>query len=510
MESGLKTFLLLFLAAVAAATWYAFGHFHGPRVSVTEPQKEPPLFPHPIPYIGHILGLLRHGTRYYEMTSAACKLPIYTLNMLNGKVYVVTSPDLVNAVNRNSKKIAFNPFVAMLGKRITGHDEDTSRIVQHNLNGEHGPGYVIDVHDRIVASLAPGMDLQQTTKAMLSHLSVYFEAITTDVELDLFLWIRNTVTLCSTRALYGSQNPFDKDPKFVNSFWEFDHALNLLIVDVLPSIFAPKGNRARKELGAAFQQYFENYNPTQSAAMIQGRHSANTRYGISPFNQGRLEVGTLIGILANTVPAMFYALVHIYSDPRLITDIRKELEISGFVGTPEGISQNPGLLAMPETCPLLYSTWQEVLRVHALGAGSRYILEDVMLDDTFFLRKGMVVQMPMAVMHNDAAAWGEDVKVFQPRRFLKQNSVSKGGFKSSFTAYRPFGGGASLCPGRHFVTLEAMALTACMLSRFELVPLDGQWKVPRQKQESLATNVFPPEKDFRVKIVVRKGLGTAE
>ena len=60
------------------------------------------------------------------------------------------------------------------------------------------------------------------------------------------------------------------------------------------------------------------------------------------------------------------------------------------------------------------------------------------------------------------------------------------------------------------MTLEAMALAACMLSRFELIPLDGQWKVPRQKQESLATNVFPPEKDFRVKMVVRKGLETAE
>ena len=153
------------------------------------------------------------------LRSAMCKLPIYTLNMLNGKVYIVTSPDLVNAVNRNSKKIAFNPFVATLGKRITGHDEETSQIVQHNLNGEHGPGYVIDVHDRIVASLAPGKDLQQTTKAMLSHLSIFFEEITTDAEINLFAWTRNTVTTVSTRALYGSQNPFDKNPRFVDSFW---------------------------------------------------------------------------------------------------------------------------------------------------------------------------------------------------------------------------------------------------------------------------------------------------
>lgn len=74
MESGLKSFLMLFLAAVAAATWYAFGHFYGPRVSAKKAQKEPPLFPHPIPYVGHILGLLRHGTRYYEMTRSIAPL----------------------------------------------------------------------------------------------------------------------------------------------------------------------------------------------------------------------------------------------------------------------------------------------------------------------------------------------------------------------------------------------------------------------------------------------------
>ena len=288
---------------------------------------------------------------------------------------------------------------------------------------------------------------------------------------------------------------------------DFDHALNLLIADVLPSIFAPKGHRARRELGTAFQQYFENYVSAQSAAMIQGRHSANTRHGISSFNEGRLEVGTLIGVLANTVPAIFYTLVHIYSDPNLTSDIRNELEKSGFLGTPEAISKKPNLLSLPENCPLLYSTWQEVLRVHALGAGSRYILEDVMLDDHYLLRKGMVVQMPMAVMHSDAAAWGEDVKDFQPRRFLKQNTTKKGRFKQNLTAYRPFGGGASMCPGRHFVTLEIMGMAACMLARFDLVPVDGQWNIPRQKQESLATNVFPPEKDIRVKVATVAGIG---
>ena len=134
--------------------------------------------------------------------------------------------------------------------------------------------------------------------------------------------------------------------------------------------------------------------------------------------------------------------------------------------------------------------------MHALGASARFVREDVMLDNQYLLRKGMVVQMPMAVMHSDSAVWGADVQEFQPRRFLnKQNS----------TAYRPFGGGASLCPGRHFVKLETLALAACMVLRYDITSADcGQLRIPAQRQESLATNVFPPEKDIRVRVSERQ------
>ena len=277
------------------------------------------------------------------------------------------------------------------------------------------------------------------------------------------------------------------------------------MVDVAPSILVPKGYRARMDLAVAFQQYFDNYvaAQAQSSAMVRARYSANTRYGLTILNQARLEVGTLLGILANTIPSVFYMLVHIYSDPELLSDIRKEIQIAGFIGTSMDIAQNCKILAMQETCPLLHSTFQELLRVHARGSSARYVREDVMLDGKYLLRKGMVVQIPMAVMHGSVASWGPDVKGFNARRFLKQKRVING-FKQNPTAYRPFGGGAALCPGRHFVTLESMLLAACMVSSYDLVPVDGPWNIPSQKQESLATNVFPPANDIRVKTVPRR------
>ena len=216
---------------------YIFNYYYKPRHAA----NEPPVVSSRIPYVGHILGLLQQGTRYYQtiryprfilrsdclkrspslmFCSAKCKLPIYTLPMLNGKVYVVTSIDLVNAVNRNAKVLAFNPFIANLGKRMTGHDDVTSKIVQHNLNGENGPGYVTDIHQGTVTSLAPSPGLEKMTNAMLLEAHKHFETLDPDATVDLFDWIRQMMTMCSTRALYGPENPLDKDEKrLVRAFW---------------------------------------------------------------------------------------------------------------------------------------------------------------------------------------------------------------------------------------------------------------------------------------------------
>lgn len=61
-----------------------------------------------------------------------------------------------------------------------------------------------------------------------------------------------------------------------------------------------------------------------------------------------------------------------------------------------------------------------------------------------------------------------------------------------------------MCPGRHFVMLEILPLTTWMVMRFDLEPVEGERKIPKQKRESLATNVFPPVKDVRVKVTRRR------
>lgn len=135
------------------------------------------------------------------------------------------------------------------------------------------------------------------------------------------------------------------------------------------------------------------------------------------------------------------------------------------------------------------SIWQELLRVHARGVSSRFVLEDTI--KRYLLKKYMVVQVPMTAMHTDPAHWGNGAQSLNLGRFLKQEN-SRQDIKTSGAAYRPFGKGTSMCPGRHLVTLEIIALTAYPVLQFDTTPCDGQLVISTRKQENLATNVFPP------------------
>ncbi|KUI57390.1 Cytochrome P450 71A12 [Cytospora mali] len=63
----------------------------------------------------------------------------------------------------------------------------------------------------------------------------------------------------------------------------------------------------------------------------------------------------------------------------------------------------------------------------------------------------------------DASLWGFNVAEFNPYRFLpeeKQNRLRD-------VCFRAFGGGKTLCPGRHFATNEILAVVAVFVSRLE-------------------------------------------
>lgn len=108
--------------------------------------------------------------------------------------------------------------------------------------------------------------------------------------------------------------------------------------------------------------------------------------------------------------------------------------------------------------------------------------------------------MPNAVIHTDRTLWGPTVSQFNHKRFLK--AAKNGDTRHPAAAFRGFGGGHVLCPGRHFASTEVMALIALLLVRFDVRPVGAKWVEPRK--DSVMDRACPlPKDDVEVELTPR-------
>lgn len=295
--------------------------------------------------------------------------------------------------------------------------------------------------------------------------------------------------------------------------------------------------RARERLVDEFYSYFSqwfsrSFDP--GMALVKARYEHNKTQGLSMEDIARTEIGQVAASVSNTIPAAFWMLWHVQSDPVLLSECRKEIErLAETQPRMQPQEQSAGdevcildvsKLTDSTICPILVSTWHEVLRFNHVGIAARVVMEDTYLDQ-YFLKKGSSIMVVNPVMHTDMSVWGPSAYEFRPYRFLdRQNSTrrseDKAEYRAEYTtaskwaerpekspACRIFGGGSTLCPGRHFASQEVLSLVAMILMRFEVRPVKGCW-LPPKKIVPLPTALPIPEAsnpgDLDVEIIPRQ------
>ncbi|KAK5016151.1 hypothetical protein LTR39_002231 [Cryomyces antarcticus] len=500
-------------------------------LKIEKDPREPPFIPEGVPYIGHLIGMVQQGAKYYQGITDRFALPIYTLRTLNSRTYVVNSPELAAAVQRNSKTLTFNPIALAVSSRMSQFDKATVTTLRVNMNSEEGNwGVFPETHDMMYAILAPGPDLEDMNARVLTQLASVINALSPrqdGEDMKLWAWLRHTFTCCSSHAVYGPENPFATNPELEPAFWDFEAGLITLLVNVFPSITATKAYYGREAVLAALREYVEKERYRTASKLIQERIGLNARYGFSKKMQAHAELAMLFGSLVNAAPTCFWLLVQIFSRPWLLAEVRGEVmhcvsqESDGIA-----IVRTINVKRLVRECPMFNSTYREVLRFTASIASSRLALADTVISsakgDSYLLKKGSVIQIQGGVIHADASVWGEDVKEFKPRRFLASPSahpsaVSAGADEKHQTAapepkklhpaaFRAFGGGSTLCPGRHFAQVEILSFVALFVAGFDVTAVDGALVVAPEKEETrIPLGIQKPLTDIDVRVKRRQG-----
>ena len=499
---------------------------------------EPPVIAAPgLPFLGHVLGMGIQGGRYLQRLGLRLhtKSPgtgIFTLPVPMSRIYLVTDPTLAVAVQRATRAMSFTPIAPEATRRILGFDDAAMRIVRpENVTVAATPtksattgamsiideqkydeshGFMADMHDLIYKYMLPGDTLNtfvlDASRELVGQVNAYASSMASEAVgsgssppiVDLLAWTKSLVTAGTAQFLYGPRHLMAEDPELEQAFWDFVHGLGRLLVvggkapgSRMASVLGGRPFAAREQLVAGFVKYLES--GQKGNDFIQRRLAVGDRYGWDVDGLARSELSFLFASIINTSVTSFWVVLRLFADPALLQAVREELGDSS--------SDKLSMEHIRSSCPMLQAVYQESLRLGSNNTSTRLVLTDTKLADRYFLRAGSVVQVAAGVMHADPALWGENADVFDPAHFLKSSTTSSSyaaSTKRHPAAFRAFGGGKTLCPGRHFATGEILAYVAAVVQTFDVedakegLPPGTPPQVPARNDRMLPVHILEP------------------
>ncbi|KAI1146364.1 cytochrome P450 [Nemania diffusa] len=463
----------------------------------TQSSAEPPTINFPVPFLGPIIGMITKKSKFYSYLRDVYGHPIYTLRFPGTRIYVINSTSLIPVVQRQYKTLAFGPIEVRAAENVMGASKAAVKIMSHDMTADHG--YLATFNNSIHPALSPGAELDAMNRVSVESIATSLNTIATKrTRIQMFPWIRHEIFMATSDGVYGPKNPL-RQPNVEAAWYEFEPTIVLFLVNLMPKILAPKAYRSRELVVKALARYYREDSYLEASGLTKRRYEHNVLHKIPMDDIPRTEVGNVFAIIGNTGPAAFWMIYHIYSDPTLLEDCRRE--VSKIVQSDSNI-RRLDISNVKTECPTLLSILQEVLRFHGTGISTRMVLEDHCLDGQYLLKKGSMLMIPGPVQHSFKDVWGDNVDEFYAQRFVRSSKRQR----PNPVAFRGFGGGTVLCPGRHFASTELIAFAALMIMRFDIEPIGGEWNYPGTEKAPPSAAVAPPDVDMEVELVPRDAL----
>lgn len=161
-----------------------------------------------------------------------------------------------------------------------------------------------------------------------------------------------------------------------------------------------------------------------------------------------------------TANAMTWALFLLSEQPELQRRIADEARVALAAGTDDA--------ALPDRLPLLRQAFDETLRLYpsAPRLDRQAIAHDEIAGHK--VAPGDIVSIWPWIIHRHKNYW-DDPDAFDIDRFAPGRKNQRHRFQ-----YLPFGGGARVCVGARFATVEALTILAHWLSEWEFKPVPGR------------------------------------
>ncbi|OOF90565.1 hypothetical protein ASPCADRAFT_10479 [Aspergillus carbonarius ITEM 5010] len=375
---------------------------------------------------------------------------------------------------------------------------------------------------------------------------------------DLYTFIRDELSRAQMYALCGEEI-FNVAPTLMHDFWEFDKQLPDLFKG-LPTWMIPKARASRDKMLSHIRAWHTRLQqsppppPNTTWHSIHGLRLMISRrtiwHNMSPEGQVVQDLGLIRASISNSTAATIWPILSTLHPtnptltPRILSSITPHF-------TPHTLTFNPQTLP---TVPLLNSLYLESLRYSTAVAITRQPKSPTTPTSISPLKSQFRPSTTLLTFtfpaHHDPTFWNEGplypnnanqrhhpIDTFFAERFLSypdeeltgpiqpshpdpysivrehpithtpaQDSTAKVVTSGLHDYFLPYGGGGTICPGRHFAKQEIMFAVAVVVRGLEMEVLDpgDVEKVRPDERFSLMGNM-PPDRGVRVRMRGRGG-----
>ncbi|KAH8820156.1 putative cytochrome P450 [Xylogone sp. PMI_703] len=500
----------------------------------------------PIPYVYNTIQFLTNNERFMDRVRKVLKdSNLAKFYLGTTPVYLVSGPRNIQTIFARGHRIVnedvmlYNVFPALYRmprkdlKRFADDKSGRGKIPAPGTeNTPHDQRYwsaYEHVHSEYLART-------QHLEPMIKHYYDQFSGILDQIPisdswatLGVTALCRHEIADCTISTLLGPK-VFALNPGFRDAFWDFDNNVFTITLG-FPRWLDPRPYYVQDRFLAMMDKYLDaawanfDWNGPDAEAAWEPHFGARVSREIvkwlreSGFHE-RTGAGALAALLfaqnSNSIPTTIWMIIEVVKDPSLFQAIREEVSTAYTTDA----STNVRTLDFQKltTLPLLQSVYTEVLRLHVSFNIMRNTKELVTMDG-FTFKTGSTLQAPMAIAHYDETVWGVagyPASVFWAERHIKytEEKDDNGGVhrKRVFamagrpSSFFPFGGGAPICPGRHFAKAEILMTIGLLVSKFDIefvewTKLDGSPsdRPARNDERYSGAGAMPPDRDMKIR-----------
>ncbi|KAG9225709.1 hypothetical protein CCMSSC00406_0007566 [Pleurotus cornucopiae] len=347
-----------------------------------------------------------------------------------------------------------------------------------------GPGLtrMFPVHAKDLANLrldAPIERFTRVVRAKVAQLKEHIESSPEQaVEIPIAKWVIDTMFEAATSGLFGEEF-CERTLKagLQRDFNRFDASFPLLAAEMIPmalySLVPPiaDGMKGREAMFSVLTQWVEDGLPGLDEGLIHDMARMGLAEGYTSREIATLLLGDLWALQANAPYAASALLLYILQSD-ILDQVREEID--ALPKQSEDTLDPVVTLKTLASMPLVASCVQETVRMNTSSFSIRVVEKDFVLSASgeggIFIPAGMRVVCITRVGHLIDELWGANPESWIGDRFLAEKQGDALSSKRS-REMNGFGGGISICEGRHLATAELKSILTIMLSSLDITPL---------------------------------------